>query len=454
MTDIVMLLDIRDNQLENIEIVPTHLNCLQNPDNRLVSQTVEAFFQEPTASDWIEQTQKSLKTQQTIDFDYDLTLDTKKIWFSARISPISERLAIWVARDISERWRSEAALHKKNQELANALEQLKATQDELVQSEKMAALGQLVAGIAHEINTPLGVILSSARNISNFWKKNVEQLPHFFQKLSEKQQSNFLALLKESTQRNEILSTRERRTIKRELIDKLKSHAIKNATSIARFLIGIGAYHNLEFFLPLLRDPDSEEILKTAYKFANVQTSTQTTLIAAERASKIVFALRTYARYDSSGNKIELNISEGIETVLTLYQNQLKQGVAVVRNYDLSLPAIYGYPDALNQVWTNLVHNALQAMNNQGTLTINTSRRANEISVSFTDTGKGIPAEIMPKIFQPFFTTKTAGEGSGLGLDIVKKIIEKHQGNIEVSSVPGHTKFTVLLPIEHTIMET
>ena len=93
-------------------------------------------------------------------------------------------------------------------------------------------------------------------------------------------------------------------------------------------------------------------------------------------------------------------------------------------------------------------------MNNQGTLTINTSRRANEISVSFTDTGKGIPAEIMPKIFQPFFTTKTAGEGSGLGLDIVKKIIEKHQGNIEVSSVPGHTKFTVLLPIEHTIMET
>jgi signal transduction histidine kinase len=100
-------------------------------------------------------------------------------------------------------------------------------------------------------------------------------------------------------------------------------------------------------------------------------------------------------------------------------------------------------------VWTNLIHNALQAMDNKGTLTIEIQQQDNQAKISITDSGKGIPPEIQAKIFQPFFTTKPAGEGSGLGLDIVKKIIDKHQGQINVASIPGQTTFTILLPMNH-----
>jgi signal transduction histidine kinase len=198
----------------------------------------------------------------------------------------------------------------------------------------------------------------------------------------------------------------------------------------------------------LFKDPEGENLLKTAYQFANAQTSIRNITTASERAAKIVFALKTYARYDTTGNKVKAQIAEGIETVLTLYYNQLKRGIKVLKKYDDSLPSILCYPDELNQVWTNLIHNALQAMDYQGTLTIEVKKQDDTLLVSVIDSGKGIPPEIMPKIFQPFFTTKPAGEGSGLGLDIVKKIIEKHQGKIEVESVPGQTTFTVFLPMQ------
>jgi signal transduction histidine kinase len=124
--------------------------------------------------------------------------------------------------------------------------------------------------------------------------------------------------------------------------------------------------------------------------------------------------------------------------------------VEVIRHY-AELPPVLCYPDELNQVWTNLIHNALQAMNYQGTLTIDvTTTIDQQAKISITDSGSGIPEEIQSKIFEPFFTTKPPGEGSGLGLDIVKKIIEKHHGQIEVKSIPGQTIFTIYLPINLT----
>ena len=197
----------------------------------------------------------------------------------------------------------------------------------------------------------------------------------------------------------------------------------------------------------LLQDADSENILQVAYQFASVQKSTRTIITATERAAKVVFALKSYARYDRTGEKIQAKIIDGIETVLTLYHNQLKQGVEIVKNYEANLPAIACYPDELNQVWTNLIHNALQAMDYKGAIAIDVTEFDKNIRVSISDTGQGIPPEIKPKIFDPFFTTKPAGEGSGLGLDIVRKIVDKHNGKIEVESVPGQTTFTVLLPI-------
>ncbi|NEP14375.1 MAG: response regulator [Symploca sp. SIO2C1] len=340
------------------------------------------------------------------------------------------------------------SLQSKNNELVNTLEQLQAAQSQLIESEKMAALGQLIAGISHELNTPLGAINSSVSNIANFWNNHLEELPLFFQKLSPERQADFLILLQKSRQQNITFSTREQRKIRKALTSKLESYSIDKSATIANLLLGIGVYQDLETFLPLLKDPESEKILKTAYQLATVQTSTKNIATASERATKIVFALKTYAHYDHTIEKRETKIIEGIETVLTLYQNQLRHGVEVIKNYDYSLPAIFCYPDELNQVWTNLIHNALQAMDNKGNLTIEVTRQDANIRVSITDSGKGISPEIQPKIFQPFFTTKPPGEGSGLGLDIVKKIIDKHQGQIEVESVPGKTTFTVYLSID------
>jgi signal transduction histidine kinase len=157
--------------------------------------------------------------------------------------------------------------------------------------------------------------------------------------------------------------------------------------------------------------------------------------------------LKTYARYDREGQKVQSDIIQGIETVMTLYQNLLKQGVEVIEHYPENLPPIWCYPDELNQVWTNLIYNALQAMDFQGTLTLKVRAIDRRLWVSITDSGRGIPPEILPRLFEPFFTTKPAGEGSGLGLHIARQIVEKHQGEIEVTSKVGQTTFTVILPI-------
>ena len=142
-----------------------------------------------------------------------------------------------------------------------------------------------------------------------------------------------------------------------------------------------------------------------------------------------------------------MSIKDSIETVLTLYHNLIKHGVEVIRTYD-DLPNISCYCDELNQVWTNIVHNALQAMNGKGKLEIQIRNAEQFAEVRIIDSGSGIPENIKDKIFEPFFTTKPQGEGSGLGLDIVKKIIDKHNGQIEVESEPGRTCFIVRLPIE------
>ena len=343
----------------------------------------------------------------------------------------------------------ETQVAERTQELSQALEHLKATQEELIQSEKMAALGQLIAGIAHEINTPLGAIRSSAANMSKFLDQTLKELSLLFQSLSPEENQIFLALLQQSLEQKPIFSAKEERQFKRSLKRQLESSVIDNADTMADNLIDMGIYHEIDYFLPLLKRPNSPHLLEIAYKISGLQRGTTTIKIATDRASKVVFALKTYARYDQSVEMKLANLIEGIETILTLYQNQLKQGVEVIRSYG-ELPPVLCYPDELNQVWTNLIHNALQAMENRGILTINVTTIDQQAKISIADNGKGIPEEIKLKIFEPFFTTKPPGEGSGLGLDIVRKIIKKHAGKITVESQPGQTRFNVFLPIKAT----
>lgn len=347
-----------------------------------------------------------------------------------------------------------------NLKLKATLDDLQRTQTQLIQAEKMAALGQLTAGVAHEINTPLGAIRASIGNIMAAMQTALSQLPQIFQQLSPDQQREFWAMVERGLQQKPQLTSREERAFRRSIREALTAQQLDRADDIADTLVDMGVYDNLAPLMPLLRNDMNATILQTAYQLAVQRHNSDTILTALDRVSRIVFALKSYTHYDHSGAKSSASIPENIETALILYQNQLKHGIEVIKQY-APIPEIRCYPDELKQVWTNLIHNAIWAMKGKGRLEIvvkihessettppHPSRKLREgcVVVEITDSGCGIPDAIKDRIFEPFFTTKPAGEGSGLGLDICQKIVEKHQGGIDFESQPGRTTFRVWLP--------
>jgi two-component system, NtrC family, sensor kinase len=340
------------------------------------------------------------------------------------------------------------SLQQRNQDLEQTLHQLQTTQDQLIQSEKMAALGQLVAGIAHELNTPLGAIRSSVENISHVLGKNLESMLQLFQSLSVERQQDILQLIHRSAQpAYGVLSSREKRRYKKALEQQIEGWGLLDGGAIADTLVDIGIYEDIQFLVPLLHAPESQRVLGLVYQLTSLQRSAQTIATGVDLSAKVVFALRSYTHQNMGGEKVEANVTAGLETALTLYQNYLKFGVEVVKNYE-DTPTIRCFPDELNQVWMNLIQNALQSMGYQGTLTLAVSRSEQQVVVGIGDSGGGIDQAVLPHIFEPFFTTKPMGEGTGLGLSIVKKIVDKHGGRIEATSTPGHTIFSVYLPID------
>ncbi|MEN9868234.1 MAG: hypothetical protein RL748_3824, partial [Pseudomonadota bacterium] len=341
-----------------------------------------------------------------------------------------------------------ATLAQESKERKQALETLKAAQGHLIQSEKMASLGQLVAGVAHEINNPIGAVKASGGNIADALEQALSGLPQLFRQLDQDSSDLFVRLINHGKRDMPLRSTREERALTRELMAQLKQAGISDAHRKADLLVQLHAHDALPDYLPLLQHEHSALILDTAYAVANIINNTNNINTAVARVAKIVFALKSYAHQGEKTSRVETDLAQNLENVLTIYHSQIKQGITLVRHIE-KIPPLLCYADELNQVWTNLIHNALQAMNHQGTLTIALARLDNEAVVAVGDTGCGIPPEIRDKIFEAFFTTKPAGEGSGLGLDIVKKIVQQHQGKIEVQSEVGvGTCFFVYLPYQ------
>jgi PAS domain S-box-containing protein len=361
---------------------------------------------------------------------------------------------IAVARDITERKRAVEEIKFMNEELVNQKENLEAlldnltqTQEQLVQSEKMAALGQLIAGVAHEVNTPLGAIKASVGNLSDSLGSALNDLPELFQNQSDQNIKLFLLVFELSKPSLSDQTSREKREHKRRIRRELKEHNIENSDLLADLMVYLDIYEGYQEHIGLLKQREALTILRNARDFISLQKNTKTISIAADKASKVVFALKKYAHRDSLGEKVPTDIIDGIETVLTLYDNQLKQGIKIVKNME-QIPLAMCYQDEINQVWTNLIQNSIQAMKPSGILTINVHSDEKNIFVGIIDTGEGIEPNIIDKIFDPFFTTKKQGEGSGLGLDIVKKIIDKHGGSIDVRSELGEgTSFLITLPM-------
>lgn len=348
------------------------------------------------------------------------------------------------ACQLAESSRQQAQLASEH--ASRALAVLRATQSQLIHAEKTAALGHLIAGVAHEINNPIGALKSSNDSISDALWRACSNAGILFQTLDQESLALLEMLVAHANSNSVMRTSREERAQTRAVSEQLEQAGIPQARHRAAILVHVNAQADVARYFPLLRHPGADLILDTARNAAMLISNMQNINAAIARAAKIVFTLHSFSQIEPAGEVQTLDLQVGIEAVLMLYQSQIKKDIELVRRYEPIAP-LRGYPDELNQVWTNLIHNALQAMDFRGTLTLTIGRIGDEAVVGVGDTGCGIPESIIDKIFEAFFSTKVAGEGSGLGLDIVKKIVQKHHGWIDVQSEVGvGTTFLVFLP--------
>ena len=347
-------------------------------------------------------------------------------------------------------------LQDRNDQLDLALAELKAAQGKMILSEKMAALGQLINGIAHEINTPLGVVSAASSAINSNVKKVISEIAEI-DCLRTGELSGLIndLIVKGVEYRNgiTILSTREERNVRRAIQDGLVEQGICSDTEyIASMVTSMGAAGDWKNYLPILQREDNLDILARLNSILNICASGATIRQAVTNASKVVLALKSYVHKSNYGQgdvqySHVFDIVSGLQTVLILFESRIKNKIDLKVEYN-EVPQVKGYSDELNQVWTNLIQNAIQAMPYGGELFVSVYAEDGGVCVEIADTGCGMSQDVMDKMFEPMFTTKSSGEGSGIGLDIVKRIIEDHHsGAITVDSKENEgTAIKVWLP--------
>jgi signal transduction histidine kinase len=342
-----------------------------------------------------------------------------------------------------------------NHELGKALADLRETQAQLVLSERMAGLGLLVAGVAHEINSPTAAIRGSIDGLASALvrvaRHGAELAARVQAPATAVAITSYLETLAPALAERPLPTSLTTRRVARELAPVFEAAKFADAQQVAGDLADLGGTIGDAEQLSALLASERElarEVVAALTDHVYLHRTASTVRHAIGQIQRIVGALKSYSHLDQQATRTEADLHEGLETTLALMHHALRD-IVLERHYG-NLPRVPVYVDELNQVWTNLISNAQQALARSpsgGRITIETASEDSSVVVRVIDDGPGVPEEALPRIFEPFFTTKPKGEGTGLGLGIARKIVEKHGGVLRCESEPGRTVFEVRLPI-------
>jgi len=327
------------------------------------------------------------------------------------------------------------------------------TREAVGQRERLLALGSLTAGLTHELNNPAAAAVRATASLrervagmrgklrllaaGKYERADLESIIELQQRAVEKVAK---------APKLDPLATSDAED---ELSDWLDDHGIRDGWQLAPTFVQAGLDAE---WLDKVQACVGDQMLEPALRWLNYTVETELLMNEIEdsttRVSTLVGAAKQYSQLDRAPFQV-VDVHDLLGSTLLMMSAKIGKNIKVEKDFDRSLPPIPAYPAELNQVWTNLIDNAVQAMDGVGTLTIRTARDEDCVLVEIRDTGPGIPADIQQRIFEPFFTTKPVGQGTGLGLDISWRIVvKKHHGDLRVESVPGDTRFQVLLPIQ------